>query len=178
MRVFCDVGPTLISQIAQQAKFAAVAGFACGDNVEPAVIIVIDGRNSPSALPGEIGERDAHEFFSVHIAPQADAGRARMGEGEVHPAVFIKVKGDHANGRGKIFFFEIDDGKRSEFAFARIQINRGALGTAGENKINGAIVVEVGGDEACASGGDAEGGVGRNVRESIVAVVAPQSVVR
>src|ERR1700688_1007897 len=120
MRVFGDVGPTLISQIAEKAKFAAVAGFACGDDVEPAVIIVIDGRDSPSALPSEIGERDTLEFFSVYIAPQADSGRARVGEGEVHPAVFIKVKSDHADGWRKIFFFKIDDGEWSEFTFARI----------------------------------------------------------
>ncbi len=177
MRVFCDVGPTLISQIAQQAKFAAVAGFSCGDYVEPAVIIVIDGRNSPAALPSEIGQRDAHEFFSVYVAPQADAGRAGMSESEVHPAVFIKIKCDYANGGGKIFSFEIDRGKGSEFAFAGIQINGGAFGTAGENKINSAIIVKVGGDEACAGGGDAKCGVDGNVRESIVAVVAPQSIV-
>src|ERR1700730_5859142 len=177
MRVFCDVGPTLISEIAQEPNFAAVAGFACGDEVKPAVVIVIDRRNPPTALPGEIGKRDAHEFSSVHITPQADAGRSCVGEGEVHPAVFIKVKSDHANGRGKIFYYEIDRGKRSEFAFARIQINGGAFGTAGENKINSAIIVEVGGDEACASGGNAKCGVDGNVRESIVAVVAPQSIV-
>src|SRR6266403_1014404 len=131
MRVLRDVGPTLISQIAQKAKLAAVAGFACGNDVEPAVVIVINGRNSPSALPGEIGDRDTLEFFSVHIAPQADAGRADMSESEVHPAVFIEVKSDDADGGGKIFFFEIDDGKRSKFAFTRIQINRGTFGTAG-----------------------------------------------
>src|ERR1700688_23574 len=106
--------------MASRARFAAVAGFACGDDVEPAVIIVIDGRDSPAALPGEIGKRDAFEFFPVYIAPEADAGRARVGESEIHPAVFIKVKSDDADSRGEIFFLEIDDGKRSEFAFARI----------------------------------------------------------
>ena len=68
-------------------------------------------------------------------------------------------------------------GERSEFAFAGIEVDGGAGWAAGKNEIDGAIVVEVGGDEACAGGVDAERGFGGDVGESAVAIVAPESVV-
>jgi hypothetical protein len=50
-----------------------------------------------------------------------------VGEGEIHPAVFVEVESDDADGGGKIFFFEVDGGgERGEFSFARIQQDRGA----------------------------------------------------
>ena len=79
MRVFGDVGPALRAEIAQQAEFAAGGGFAGGDDVEPAVVVIVEGRNSPAALPAEIGKFDALELFSVDVAPQTDARAHRRG---------------------------------------------------------------------------------------------------
>ena len=56
----------------------------------------------------EIGEINALETLAVDVAPQADAGRARVGEGEIHPAIFVEVEGDDADGGREIFFFEVD----------------------------------------------------------------------
>ena len=120
MHFFGDVGPAFCAEIAEQAEFAAAAGFAGGDEIEPAVVVVIDGGNSPAALPAEIRKRDALEMLAVDVAPEADAGRACVRESEIHPAIFVEVESDDADGGRQIFFFEIDCGERSEFSFARI----------------------------------------------------------
>ena len=111
MHVFGDVGPAAGAEIAEQAQLAAAAvGFAGGDEIEPAVVVVIDRGNSPAALPAEIGQLHALEALPFHVAPQADAGRACVRESEIHPAVFVEVERDHADGGRQIFFLEIDRG--------------------------------------------------------------------
>ncbi len=101
-----------------------------------------------------------------------------MRERKVHPAVFVEIERDHTDGRRQIFFCEIDAGQRRKFPFARIQINRRAFAAASENEINRAIVVEIGGNQARTGRVDSQPGVGGNVREGAVAVVAPQNIVR
>ena len=59
-------------------------------------------------LPIEIGKFDALKAFAFDVAPEADAGRACVGEGEIHPAVFVEVESDDADGGREIFFFEVD----------------------------------------------------------------------
>ena len=51
---------------------------------------------------------------------------------------------------------------------------RCAVHAAGKNKIDGAIVVEIGGDQACGGGGEPRPLAGGDVGEGAVAVVAPQ----
>src|ERR1700722_18012 len=146
--------------------------------IEPAVVVVVDGGETPAALPAEIGEGDALETFAVDIAPEADAGSARVREGEIHPAVLVEIEGHDADSGREIFFFEIDRGQRSEFSFARIEIDGCAVGAAGKNKIDGAVVVEIGGDQAGAGGVEAQTGFGRDICERAVAIIAPEKIVR
>src|SRR6266849_2157143 len=176
--VFGDVGPAFRPEISQQANFTAASGFADGGEIEPAVVVVIQSSDSPSALPAEVRKWNALEALALDVSPQADAGRARMSEGEIHPAVFVEVKGDDADGGRKVFLLEVESGKRSEFAFARIQVDGSAVAAAGENEIDGAVVVEVGRDEASPGGVNAEAGFRRDSRERAVTVVAPEDVVR
>src|SRR5277367_3002587 len=151
---------------------------AYGDQIEPAVVVVIDCGDAPACLPAKIGEGNALEMLAVDVFPEADAGGTGVGEGEIHPAVFIEIEGDYADGGRKIFFFEIRAGERNEFSFTRIEIDGGAVGESGEDEIDGAVVVEIGGDEASAGGVDAEGGFGADVGKGAVAIVAPKNVVR
>src|SRR5262249_10753955 len=103
-------------------------------------------------LPTKIWERDAFEALAFDVPPQSDTRSAGMGESEIHPAIFVEVKSDDADGERQIFFLEVNCGERCELAFARIEIDRCACGTTGEYEIYGAIVVEVGGDETRAGG--------------------------
>src|SRR5467141_1760676 len=116
--------------------------------IAPAVIVVVDRGKSPAALPAEIRECDTLEALALDVAPQADSRRAGVCEGQVHPAVFIEIECDDADGRWKIFLCEIDAGQRRKFPFTRVQVDRRALATAGKNEIDSAIIVEIGSDEA------------------------------
>src|SRR5580700_10848689 len=120
MDFFGDVGPAFCAEVAEQAEFASSAGFAGGHEIEPAVVVVVDGGDAPAALPAEIGEGDALETFAVDIAPQADAWSACVSESEIHPAVFVEIEGHDADSGRETFFFEIDRGQGTEFSFARI----------------------------------------------------------
>ena len=117
-------------------------------------------------------------MFAIDVAPEADAGSADVREGKIHPAIFIEIKRDDAHSGRKIFFFEVDSRGRSEFSFARIKKDGRAAIAAGDHEIDGAVVVEIRGDEACASGVEAESGFGGDVGKRAVTVVAPENVVR
>src|SRR5258708_6886315 len=108
------------AEIPQEAQFAAGAGFTDGNEIEPAIVVIIERRESPTALPTEIRQLEAFEPLAFNIAPQADARRSGVGESEVHPAVFIEIERDHTDGGRKIFFCEVDAGQRREFPLARI----------------------------------------------------------
>jgi len=102
---FGDIRPAFCAEVAEEAEFAAAFGFASGYEIEPAVVVIIDGGNSPAALPAEIGEGHALETLAVDVVPEADTGCACVGESEIHPAVFVEVESDDADGRRQIFFF-------------------------------------------------------------------------
>src|SRR5712664_912115 len=178
MNLARDIRETGSAEIAQQADFAAGAGFADCNEIEPAIIVVVDGGKSPAALPAQIRQWDTLETLAFDVAPEANARCAGVREGEVHPAVFIEIERDDADSGWKIFFCEIDAGQRRKLSFARIQVDRCALAAARKNEIDGAIVVEVGSDEAGAGGVKAQSGFGGNVGEGAVAIVAPKNVVR
>ena len=175
---FGVVGPTPRAEIAQEPDFTSSFRLAYRDEINPAVIVVVNCRNSPAALPAEIGERNAFEMFAIDVAPQADAGSADVSESEIHPAIFIEIKRDDAHSGRKIFFFEVDSSGRREFSLARIEKNRRAVTAAGDHEIDGAVVVEIRGHEACAGGVEAESGFGGDVGKRAVTVVAPENVVR
>src|SRR6267143_554053 len=100
-----------------------------------------------------------------------------MRKRQIHPAILIKVKRHHAYCRRQILLAEIDAGKWREFSFARIQIDCSARRSARQNEINGTIVIEICGDYARASGGNAERSFLGNIRESTVPVISPEDIV-
>src|SRR5579859_7677650 len=144
MNILRDVGPAFCSEVAQDANLSPAARFSNGDEVEPAIVVVIDSGNSPALLPAEIRKRYPFQMLAIDVAPKTDSGRAGVSKGQIHPTVFVEVERDHANGGRKIFFFEVDSVERREFSFARIEIDRSAIAPARNDKINRAIVVEIG----------------------------------
>src|SRR4029077_13271443 len=94
------------------ADFATGTGFADCNEIEPAVIVVVDRGKSPATLPTQIGQRSALQALAFDVAPQGNSRRTGVGESEVHPAVFVKIESDDADSRWKIFFCEIDAGQR------------------------------------------------------------------
>src|SRR5215470_4530402 len=99
-----------------------------------------------------------------------------MREREIHPAVLVEIKRNNSDSWWKIRLGEINCGKPRELSFARIQVNRGASGATSKNKIDGAVIVEVRGDDAGPRRVDAKAGFLGNIGEGRIAVVAPQFV--
>ena len=50
VHILADVGPAVASQVSQQAEFRSAARLSRGDQIEPAVIVVIERGNSPAFL--------------------------------------------------------------------------------------------------------------------------------
>jgi hypothetical protein len=75
-----------------------------------------------------------------------------MREGKIHPAVLIKVEGDHAYCRRQIFFAEIDTREWLEFSLTGIEVDGSSLPASGDDEVYGAVVVEIRGNDASACG--------------------------
>src|SRR6266576_5325883 len=99
------------------------AGLAESDEIEPTVVVVIDGGDPKAVIPTQVRQLYALETFAFDVPPQADAGSACVGESQIHPAIFIEIERDDSDRWWKIFFSEVDSRKRRKFAFPGIQIN-------------------------------------------------------
>src|SRR5207245_4638880 len=88
--------------------------------------------------------------FPLHIPPQADARRACVREGQIHPAVFIEIQSHHADSGRYLLFVEIDAVKRREFPFSGIEIDGSSRLSASDDEIHCAVIIEIGGDDASA----------------------------
>ena len=66
-----DVFPSIGAEIAEETNFAfAVFGFADRDQIDPAVVVVVDGSDAESATPICLGQRHLLEALAVVITPE------------------------------------------------------------------------------------------------------------
>jgi len=70
------VPPALAAQISQQPDFRSTTGFSCRDEIKPSVVVVVQSRDSPPALPAKIRSATRSQPLPFHIAPQTDPWRA------------------------------------------------------------------------------------------------------
>ena len=93
-----DVFPSVRAEIAKEANFTAtIFCFANGGQVDPAVVVVVDGDDAEGADPIDFRQRDLVEGFALIVPPERDAGRARVSERDIHPAVVIEIKYRHTH---------------------------------------------------------------------------------
>jgi len=145
-------------KFAEETDLTAGAGLAESDEIEPAVIVVIDGGESESRVPNPSQANFTRSRrFAFNVAPQADAGGSDVGESQIHPSVFIRNRNATTpTAGGRFSLVKSIVGSARKLSFARIQVNRGALSAAGDNEIDGTIVVEIGGDQASSRSIDAQ----------------------
>ena len=120
-----DVFESVWPEIAEEADFAfAIGGFAYRDQVDPAVVVVVEGGYTPGASPVGLWKINRIETLSLIVLPKRDARRTPVGEGKIHPAVVVEVENRNSDRRGG----RHRSGPRLlkwEFAFARILEDRG-----------------------------------------------------
>ena len=72
-----DVFESVGAEIAEEADFAlAIFRLADGDEIDPAVVVVVEGGDAVGADPIGFGELDLIEGFALIVAPKSNAGRA------------------------------------------------------------------------------------------------------
>ena len=72
-----DVFESVRAEVAEEADFAlAVFGFADGDQVDPAVVVVVEGGDAKGADPVGLGKLDLVEGFAVVVAPESESRSA------------------------------------------------------------------------------------------------------
>ena len=87
--IFESVGP----EIAKEANFAlAVFRFADRDEIDPSVVVVVDGGDSVGAGPVRRRKVDLLKALAVVIAPQCQTRISAVRKGEIHPSVVIEIE--------------------------------------------------------------------------------------
>ena len=74
-----DVFESIRPQIAEEADFTfAFGGLAYGDQVDPAVVVVVESGHAPGAGPIRLGEIDWLEALAMIVAPEREAGAREL----------------------------------------------------------------------------------------------------
>src|SRR5579863_374424 len=96
-----DVFESVRPEIAEQAHFAlAFLRLADRDEVNPAVVVVVDGGHTPSVAPLDRWKLNRIELFSLIVAPERHAFSIRppgVSQCRIHPAVVIEI--EHSSAR-------------------------------------------------------------------------------
>ena len=92
-----DIFESVWPKVAEQAHFAfAVFRLADGDEVDPAVVVVVEGGDAVGVHPiRDLGSATGSKL-SVVVAPERESRRSCLGEGEVHPTVVVEIENRHA----------------------------------------------------------------------------------
>ena len=167
--------------VAQQQDFAlARERFADGREIGPAIVVVVEGCNSPGAHPSGIREREALErrralrAFAAGIAPEAQTGRRPVREGEVHAAVVIEIERDGARRARRRFAHPRGSG--SKRAFERIHEDLGRFFPAGDDQIDGAIVIQIAFESGDGCGAAGEPRLLGVIAERAATEIAPKNI--
>ncbi len=172
-----DVFPPIGTEVAEEAHFAfAVLGFANGDKVDPAVVVVVERGDAEAASPVRLGQCDLLEGLRFVVAPERESGRSVMGEGEVHPVVMVKIEHCYGDGAGH--------GRAPWFACRKLAlawILKDYSRLARDYQVDSPVVVVVGPNRRRVlrtGGGTGQTRRACNIGKRTVAIVAPHHVGR
>src|ERR1700758_5435473 len=88
-----DIFETVCTEIAEEAHFTlAFFRLADRDEIDPAVVVVIDGGYAEGTDPVGFGEFHLLEGLAVIVAPEGESWRTRMRESQIHPTVVVEVE--------------------------------------------------------------------------------------
>src|SRR5271154_3143545 len=172
-----DVPKSGGSLIAEQSDSAfSREGLAYGDQIHPAVVVVVQRRDSPAAHPQRSNQRQTLERFSEDISPDADSRRSPVRERQVHPTIVIEIGRYHSRGWSR--HADRPWPRRAKRSLASVHEQRGKFLPAGDYQINPAVVVEIASDGADRGGAASEPQIFRPVHKCSVSIVSPDDVSR
>ena len=122
------------------------------------------------------GNRDAFESRAADVLPQAETRRTPVREGQVHPTVLIEIDCDSAGRRR--WKDRVPRLRRPKRALAWIAKDERGAPPSSQDKVDGAIVVEIGCDGSNTWRVTRESRLLRCVRKGSIAVVAPHLIRR
>ena len=168
-----------IAAIAKYAHLRPRFGVHNRRQIDPSIVVDIDGSKAPSAERSmkrqfHALKPPAYVIRAFHVPPQCQARRASVRHGNVHPAVFVEVQYRNAHGWRQLLAFI--QRLRGVFAFARIHIDQRRRTIACDRQIHCAIIVEIRENRRSGLPTPAQPGWLCPLGESLVAVVAPQDV--
>src|SRR5271156_5172774 len=122
-----DVFPAVGAEITEEADLPlSVFRLADRDEIDPAVVVVVDGGDAVSADPVGFGKLHLLKTLAMIVAPKRYSGRARMRKRNVHPTVVVEVENRESDG------WRWHDGRprlpNKKFSFALVFKDTGSLG--------------------------------------------------
>src|SRR5689334_9702161 len=138
---FRNVAKASRAFIAKKSNLTLIGGiFSNYSEIEPAVVVVIERGDAPGVFPTQRGQIDVGEALAVDVAPQRKGRRGRMGEGQIHPAIFVEVESHSADAFRHL---RVPRAERTECSFARVQIDNGRINGCTYGQIDGTVIVDV-----------------------------------
>src|SRR6185437_8225425 len=130
-------------EVAEETDFTfTLFRFSYRDEVDRAVVVVVERGHAPGANPTLHGKRHRFKTLPLPIAPERDPSTTPLRKSKVHPTIVIKVQNGNARGRrGESARPHI---AHEELAFARIGKDGRRLAPSRQDDVHGAIIVIVG----------------------------------
>ena len=148
-----DVLETISPKIAEQTHFTlAVFRFADCDQIDPAIVVIVDGSHTVGADPVRLRELDLIESFAMIVAPEGKRRRPspEMSKSKIHPAIVIEIQYRNSEFRTR----DTLHGKSGfEFPLPWILENSRWGEIAGHDQIDGAVIVNIRSNRCDSRGG-------------------------
>src|SRR5579864_8460127 len=104
--VEANVGSNILeplrTEITEQPYFAfPVLGLADRDQIDPAIVVVVERGKAIAFRPWKLGKFDGIERFSLIVTPERYTAvcSAEVREGHIHPAIVVKIQNGGAHYR-------------------------------------------------------------------------------
>src|ERR1019366_939086 len=88
-----DIFPSIGAEIAEETDFTfTVFRLADSDEIDPAVVVVVDGGDTVGANPARLWQLHLLEGFAMVVTPERETRTSAVRKGEVHPSVVIEIE--------------------------------------------------------------------------------------
>ena len=93
-----DVLKTIGTKIAKQTYLAfAIGSLTDSDQIDPAVVVVVDGSDAPAPDPIDFRQRDRFKLFSGLVSPERQTRRDGLRKRDIHPSIMVEIEDGDAD---------------------------------------------------------------------------------